>query len=239
MSYAVIVPFRPEPDGRGPGSSRADIWAWLSRRWHAFGANVVKADSGDSKMNRSEARNVGAGAAVEMGCETLVFADADVYVPRAQLEAAIALVEEPGDTEWVIAYEHYLQLTAGDTSHFLKCEPTHEYGPIENPRWSTNQGNAGMLVVSKRAFAAVGGYDERFIEWGWEDWAFANALSTLVHPQVRVPGYVLHLCHPRSPNRTKRQGRALFERYDAAMGDREAMVDLVHESLASRERERS
>lgn len=229
-SFSLIVPFRDEPRGstRGKGSSRQDIWEWLRRRWAVHFPDARSITIGaveDRPWTRSAARNYGAALAA---CDTLVFADADVIVPRSQLQAAVNLVKA-GTCQWVIAFEHYHQLTAEDTEHILDQDPTTEFTPLAEPRWSTDQGNAGMLVMSRDAFDRVRGYDERFIEWGWEDWAIANALSTLVHPQVRVPGAVLHLCHPRSRNRTKRQGRALFDRYDRAMGDCEAMDHIIHE----------
>jgi N-terminal domain of galactosyltransferase len=177
-----------------------------------------------NEMNRSKSRN--AAVALSSG-DVLVIADADTMAPADQITAALAAVEEGAD--WVIAYERYVQLDGPDTRKVLALDPTCEVPPPARPRWETDQGNAGMLVVSRKAFETVGGYDERFVRWGWEDWAIADALETLCHPQVRVPGYVLHLCHPRDRDRSKRQGHPLSRRYTAAHGDPEAMTALIAE----------
>jgi hypothetical protein len=139
------------------------------------------------------------------------------------------LLAKSGEAEWVVAYQDYLQLTGRDTRELLTKAPTDRLVRPMRPRWTTDQGNAGMLVMTREAFDRVGGYDERFEKWGWEDWAIADALGTLVHGQVREPGFVLHLCHPRPLDQTKKQGGELMGRYTYARGDRDAMAALTSE----------
>lgn len=231
MDVSVVVPYRPDPRSKGvcrliDGAPREHIWEWLEKRWVALHPHfeLVVAEPATEVMNRAEARNIGAAKA---DGEVLIFADADVVAHRRQIEAALAQIEFGAD--WVIAYREYIQMDGPDTRAVLEREPT---APVPRPRvarWATHDGNAGMLVMTRNAFNTVAGYDDRFVKWGWEDWAIANALTVLCHPEVRVDGYVVHLHHPRDRDRSKRQGEQLFNRYHRALGDPEAMSALCEE----------
>jgi hypothetical protein len=233
VKVSLIVPYRPDPrwEQRTPklvdGANRSEIWDWCRTRWERLFPDfeLVTGAPDGPEMNRSKARNL----AVESSTgEILVIADADTVAPSGQICEALDKVREE-EAAWVIAYERYIQLDGPATRKYLALDPIHRIPPPVQPRWETSAGNAGMLVMHRDAWDIVGGYDERFIRWGWEDWAIADALETLVHPQVRVPGYVLHFCHPRDRDRSKRQGEALAKRYTAAHGDRAAMLAILAE----------
>lgn len=49
----------------------------------------------------------------------------------------------------------------------------------------------------KSTWAAVGGFDEDFYEWGAEDDAFTYKIKRLVGPVCRTTGYIYHLFHPQ------------------------------------------
>lgn len=234
MNVSLIVPYRADirAERRKPrlveGAHRSEIWTWSRSRWESlFPAYEIITGEGQAvaEMNRAQARN--AAVAASNG-EILVIADADTVCPSDQISRALELVRG-GEAQWVIAYHDYYQLTGKDTRALLTRPPIAALNRPLRPRWSTDQGNAGMLVVTRAAFDRVEGYDERFEKWGWEDWAFTDALGTLVHGAVRVPGYVLHLCHPRPIDKTKSQGKALAVRYEAALDYPDVMEDLIHE----------
>jgi hypothetical protein len=126
----------------------------------------------------------------------------------------------------VIAYERYISWTAPPPAKHLALD--RSTGSRRRSAPLTSAGNAGCwsCVATHRTSSAA---TTSGSSWGWEDWAIADALETLVHPQVRVPGYVLHFCHPRDRDRSKRQGEALAKRYTAAHGDREAMLAILAE----------
>lgn len=233
MSVSVIIPFRPGPRRRGQrvperdGASREDIFDWVLRRWEALcpSYEIVVADSDATAFNRSAARNQ---AFRRSSGDVVIVADADVAPHHGALQWAVPDVEE-GFSDWVIGFNRYVQLTGRQTRLVLAMDPPREVGVPDRPRWSTDQGNAGLLIMRRSAFEEVGGYDERFTEWGWEDWAFANALHTLVHPLVTVPYPLIHLHHPRDPDRRqqKRRMEALWKPYERAFGDAEAMRAVI------------
>ena len=232
-SVSVLIPFQPDPHRRGrkvpiaDGASREDIFSWVRARWEALypSFELVTAGSGDRSINRSAARNE---AFRRSSGDVVIVADADIVFHQGQVDMALDNIRHLGH-RWVIGFDRYEQLWGPDTRDVLRQDPSAGIPRPAHPRWTTDQGNAGLLIMTREAFERVNGYDERFSAWGWEDWAFANALHTLVHPLVAVPGYVLHLCHPRSRDRSKRQGRPLWNRYEAAFGDREATEALIRE----------
>jgi hypothetical protein len=65
--------------------------------------------------------------------------------------------------------------------------------------------------VSREAYEAVGGMDERVRGWGQEDSAFAHAVRTLFGPPVVLAGECVHLYHPR----IGRSGRDLWPGQEA------------------------
>lgn len=237
MEVSVVVPFRPDPRVHGTcrlvdGAPREQIWGWLRRRWEILhpGYEIVECEPAGGVMNRAQARNRGA---EDASGDILVFADADVAAEWHQIHAAVT--EIVAGASWVVAYREYIQLDGPDTRDLLAKPPDSGLKRPRVARWATTESNAGMLVVTRAAFELVRGYDERFVKWGWEDWAIANALETLCGPQRRTNGFVLHLHHPRDRDRSKKQGQKLFSEYDAAHGDPDAMFRLVDESAKARQ----
>ena len=95
----------------------------------------------------------------------------------------------------------------------------------------------GILAVSRELYDLVGGYDEAFEGWGYEDLAFAYAAGTFAETH-RESGTITHLWHPNAPEKPKaiagkNQNRARKERYLAAAGDPVAMRALLEEFQCS------
>jgi hypothetical protein len=89
----------------------------------------------------------------------------------------------------------------------------------------------GPIVAPLEMLREVGGYDERFVQWGAEDDAFAAALSTLAGPPIQLDRTVLLLWHPAAPLGREQYARnvALLARYQAAADDPAAMRELIAE----------
>jgi len=86
----------------------------------------------------------------------------------------------------------------------------------------------GLDVVTREAFDAVGGFDERYKGWGYEDSEFHVQL-VVKRRWDRLPGECWHLWHPTDANRpdpdsvamyraTQRENRVALERWAANKG---------------------
>ena len=60
---------------------------------------------------------------------------------------------------------------------------------------------SSVVVVSRKQWELIGGFDEQFKGWGFEDTAFAAAAATF-GGIVRMEGEVIHFWHP-----TQREGK--------------------------------
>lgn len=231
-SVSVIVPFQPDPRQQGRrvpiqfGASREDIFSWVKARWEALypSFELVTAGSGDRAINRSAARNE---AFRRCSGDVVIVADADIVFHHVNVRIALEHIEN--GKRWVVGFDRYEQLDGPTTREVLALPPDSLVPRPARPRWSTDQGNAGLLVLTRDAFEEVNGYNTSFVRWGWEDTAIANALHTVVHPKIHVPGYVLHLRHPTDHNR--RQSKAnqapLFQPYDDAFGHPDEMRAVI------------
>lgn len=182
--------------------------------------------------DRAKARNRGA---LYASGDILVFVDADSYVSKSQMVRAIAGI---GLNAWALPYTLYYSLSEMGTERFYK---EMKAGP-EDCQWvfpgpdphDRPPAVGGSVVVSRAAFEEVHGYDERFIDWGWEDTSFATALETLCGPVTRIPGPLFHLWHPsiqtdQFAHPHLEHNRALHNRYLQAAHNMEKMRALVAE----------
>lgn len=253
MRTVILVPRRagiPERD-------RA--WAWCRARWEAtlpeFPIYEGHHDAGP--FNRSAAINLAARLADEGGpWGQAVIVDADIFIDAQRVRQAVDVAARTGRVAWAFGWWAGLTqaaseaLVAGDmdpdalvnelsalhaagTPNSLGHVPVPDRLPgacekVNPVSWSC------CFVVPRPAFDRLGGFDERFAGWGWEDMAFQSAVVGLIGHE-RVPGAVLHLWHPRHPGlgedgANKRRNRQLGRRYMyalRAMGlhDRAALAD--------------
>lgn len=142
----------------------------------AFGDNVF-VEEGESQ---AQARNQ-----IKWSRDfVLYFNDADSLVPHDQIREACELAgAEPG---LVFAYTDYIRLDPEG----VPCE--HIAG----------SGSSGAVAISRQCFEEVGGYDERFTGWGYEDLDFARRCAAR-WPIRRVPGELRHLWHPPAGGRSE------------------------------------
>ena len=224
---SFVVPFRSEEPERI--RSFKYVHAALVSAWPDD--EVIVSYDGDP-FSRAKARNVGVSCA---SGDVLVFVDADSWVPEKNMEAAIGMVES-AQCQWALPYDIYYSLTEGGTAKFyaevgLTVEDcVHVFPSNETPEPAVG----GGVVVSRKAVEEIGGYDERFVGWGYEDTSFVMALETLCGPKVRIPGPLWHLWHPsvqtdQFAHEHFLHNRDLFLRYQGAFKNRDVMRALVSE----------
>lgn len=149
-------------------------------------------EEGDSP---GQARNRGAENIVSVG---ILFNDGDTICPWPQiLQAVMMAAEAPG---LVFAYDLYCRLTREMTERVRDAPVTvdgfdGEWGRMRHERPPIlNSGSMGCVAISRACFEQVGGFDESYVGWGYEDLDFATRCNDL-WPNRRVTGPVFHLWH--------------------------------------------
>lgn len=212
----VAVPYRAD------GGHRDRLWDWLRPRWEHPELHLVEGfDDGDGPFNRAAAVN----RALDGPWDAAVIADADTLVSLPRVVAAVHWHLTP--ERLVVPYRQRRLLTEEYTEQILTARrpaPTDGPGEASLARFPDASApepyggyRSGVIVVHRRLWDRVGGFDEGFVGWGGEDDAFADACETLGSgTPVRLEGEVWHLWHPPSkPDRDDPLYRANLKRYQS------------------------
>lgn len=219
---SILVPYRSD------GGRRDELWAWVRKWWETNfpSAEICVGDDISEAFNRSAARNAAYRRARH---DTLIIADADTVPTVTGVTSAIDTIQNSRRFKWALPYaqDRYYNLTRETTEAILSGDELVE--PTEWEHKITSW--AGCLILTRKAWETVGGYDERFIGWGGEDNAFQMALDTLVSPHIRTSSYICHLWHERGdadfsqPN--WHHNRDLLARYRKANGVQAKMLNVL------------
>lgn len=231
----VLVPRRADPE-------RDHLWEWARRFWVAqVGLPIFEGWHCDGPFNRSAAINQASVAAGEW--DVAVVIDADVVLWPKMVEGALKQAEQTGGP--VLAYTERDQLTSQGTPQVLAQNPATvdlRAAPRLWRRWVRGRlrGSCSSAnVVTRELWDRVGGFDERFVGWGYEDIAFRVACETLSGVEMtKIPGVLFHLWHtvsegnqPASP--TMLANKARCDRYLAARWNEEMMREVLAGELDS------
>ena len=218
---ALLVPFRPD------GGQREAIWMWMRQRWerHFPDVPILLHDGGRSKLfNRARAVNRAAALAPE-DTEVFIIADTDVWVAPKAVRLAVETV-----VDYKMPWTQTLKINQRKTSELLTIDPNKvelTQSSIRNfVEWRGQGYFGGLIVVSKAAFEAVGGMDERFKGWGFEDTAFVYAMDEVVGRKRfngdRLPYVMMHFWHEKQEGAQRGQpiesSEKLFNEYRARRG---------------------
>lgn len=240
MKEVILVPRR---DDNGP---RDALWDGFVKPWWEREQShmpIIEGYHVDGLFNRSAAVNRAAELAGDWDVATII--DADVLCDPNRVKEAVALAHKSGSM--VLPHTRRRDLSQRVTDLVVRGLET----PDASPRWidrhvrhtySAENGHpsvSSVVVVSRRQWDMIGGFDESFRGWGYEDTAFAAAAETF-GGILRLEGDVWHLWHP-----TAREGKrgteswsrnsAKGQRYRAAIGDRDAIRALQAEGRPAAE----
>lgn len=202
---------------------------WVTARYERLGWNVqLGSCNPDLPFNRAEAI---LDAADRTTGDVLVIADGDVWAETIADAAATAT-----DHGWVVPHKMLRRLSPESTTRALGGEawwtlPLSKDNPRDRRPYPASP--TGAIVVLARDVIDEVPPDVRFVGWGQEDEAWADALTTLTGPGRRGRGDAVHLWHPpqERKNRTigSDAGRELRDRYRKARKDPAVMRALVEE----------
>lgn len=196
----LLVPRRAHPE-------RDKLWEWCRARWEKYLPDlaIYEGHHTEGPFNRSAAINTAARLADADGRWDIgIVIDADIFLRVSQARAAIASAAS-GKVTW--GHRRWRGFAPDHTKRVLEPRYDIDFGPeidrddmdiyVErtNPRsWSC------FIAIPRDVWDDMGGFDERFVGWGYEDMAF-KSLVTSLYPWDLVNGDVYHLWHPRSEER--------------------------------------
>lgn len=202
MSRGVILVPR-----RAGIAERDRAWAWCRARWERLFPDwrVYEGHHDEGPFNRSAAINRAAKAADTDGAwDFAIVIDADIFIARRHVAKAVATAAATGKVTW--AHRRWRGLSEDWTRRTL--DDRTDFGPelestdmdilVErtNPiSWSC------CIVIPRPVWDDLGGFDERFKGWGFEDMAFQSIVVGLYGHERVDEGDVYHLWHPRSEER--------------------------------------
>ncbi len=226
MSDHVILVGR-----REDGGHRDRLWQFCRDRWaeQLPDWRIVEGHFDDpGPFCLSVASNRAAALAGDWTVALYVGADWLVRDP-AQVHAAADLAERTG--QLVFAHNHTVVLSADATDRLLNGAQFEE---VEQDGSQHTNTFSGALCVTRELWDAVGGFDERYRQWGFDDLGFWDACNALGGGFERVPGTIAHLYHPqvweeREGNPHHGINQVLWERYRAVRSDARGMVALLSE----------
>lgn len=187
-NLSILIPYRSD------GGRRELLFGWVKRRYERLfpEAEIVVGRNEDQPFNRGAARN---DAFKRSTGDMLLIADADVVCDVNLVWRAVCMTTR--GRRWMIPYSTYYNLDKVTSDRIVAGAPETPVPPEDRLGYDhkLSAAVAGQLVVPRVAYEEVGGYDERYVGWGYEDTDFAITLNTLWAPVERLDGRCLHLWH--------------------------------------------
>jgi hypothetical protein len=197
MRVVFLVPRR-EDNGH-----RDKLWEWCKARWEQYFPDIpiFEGHHTEGLFNRAAAVNKAAQRAGDWDIGIIL--DSDVFLKVSQVRQAIETAHRTGRVTW--AHRRWREFSEYWTGRIL--EDRRDLGPEFEGidldifvQRTTPISWSCCIAVPRAIWDDIGGMDERFEGWGFEDMAFQSLIVGL-YGHERIEGDVLNLWHPRSPER--------------------------------------
>ena len=208
INATVAIPWRPTPD-RLPAHKR------IRGFWKHAGIPVIEADSLPGQpFNLCEARN---NAVRKIRTPIIIVADADTLPDLGALHQAINMLR-PGEVIWPYHTYRHIPPDWVTKPDLLAAPPDRTY----------HHSVGGIFLTHRGTYWALGGMDEHFTGWGFDDNAFHAAATTLAKVR-RLPGTVFSFNHPAHRDTTDTNpNKARFSLYQFATNRPAVMTQLIN-----------
>ena len=210
MKITVIVPFCPD------GGQRDANYSWVTKRLRKLlpDAEILVPTQNTLPFNKSAAVNKAAKMASN---DILMVCDADIAFDMDLIKNSLEIVN---DVPWISPFCERWDLTHVSTNEVLKAPCDVEmksFGIDVKRKYKEVRCRAGsVFIMTKKNFYKVGGFDERFAGWGFEDSAFELAARYTIGDCAEIDNIVYHLWHPLGDNQFPHHtewNRLLYEEY--------------------------
>jgi hypothetical protein len=190
---------------REDNGHRDKVWQYARARWERYFPDIPiveghhPADEGAFNRSRAVNRAADAAGAWDLG----IVIDSDVMLKVSQARAAIERAADTGKVTW--GHRRWRGISEAWTNRIVADRrdlgPELDATDIDVLVERTNPVSWSCFQVFPRAvWDDMGGFDERFVGWGYEDMA-VQSLVVGLYGHERIEGDVIHLWHPRSEER--------------------------------------
>lgn len=212
---------------RADNGHRDKLWDFCKGYWATMDWPIYEGDHLEGPFNRSA--GVNRAAALAGDWETALVIDSDVIVDTIATKQAVELAEKTG--RQVFPFRDYRALNNQGAQKIMQG---FQGGWMPFVKQTFKDNRSACFAIPRRTWNKIGGFDERFIGWGFEDVAFAFAASAAAGNYLRLSGDLWHLWHPKSTENNHQSklylaNRDLCARYAEAMYSWEDMSALLSE----------
>jgi len=224
IKIMLVIPWREQP-------SRIGLFKEV-KNWYKTnlpGIEIIYSNKPGEFWNAAASRNDGVKRAQEAGCDVVIINDADTIPEIEPLLEAINfcqvgnMIHNP--------YSHCKVFSKEETFRFydgMKLQDIH-------CRNVFTTSNGGVYVCTPEAWWSVGGMDEKFVQWGYEDSALEVAHIIIKGTKlVKHLGHIYSLkhqeqFHDKGYTENEQKNRQLYLKY-LAISSPEEMLKLVKEA---------
>lgn len=191
LRVVILAPYRPL------NSERRKLWVYAKKVWQKNFPYPVFEGTGplDGPFNRSAAVNDAALAAGEW--DVAIIIDTDVVTNPRAVNCGVHLAASTG--YFIVSHTERVMLTEAATLKILRGLKFN----WDEPRMAEVVWDDSMscsVIISRKTWDAVGGFDELFVGWGHEDSAFQMSVETFTgSPTVKLTSKCYHLWHRCGP----------------------------------------
>jgi predicted glycosyltransferase involved in capsule biosynthesis len=226
---SALIPYKPDK-GR-----RDYLWSFVRQRYEQLLPQVELCIGYDDSELFCRAKAINEAAKKATG-DIFMLTDIDLVFDPGLIDQILQTIQL---YPWIIPFSNVSRLTKEVTDRFMAegLQLNEIRLRKEDVEFSKIVTGAYINVMPRSGFEAVGGLDERFKGYGFEDVALAFSLETICGKHCRLEGTIYHLWHaPASLYHKNYQfSRDLCRQYKAAYRDVVQMKNLIRERSATEE----
>lgn len=217
MKVGLVIPWRSQPSRIPPFES---VLGWYEKNFPDI--NIYLSDR-SGVWNLSASRNDGVLKAQKDNCDVVIVNDADTIPEFNPVMEALRSAVVDGYCH--TPYTNYIMLTKGGTAqHIRKGTPLSRCAgrPYK-------EACSGVYIATPEMWFGIGGQDEKFTGWGYEDNAWHRAHEVILGiPSVRHKGNCYAFNHIDQPHSGPQYeaNKELWLRY-LEIDNKEDMLNLV------------
>ena len=167
------------------------VQKWAKDRFERV---IIESMEPTERWNKSRMLNLAVKKAPEGTCVCLMDADS-VITDHSLIMMADRYRKQPDKV--YKPFNTVVKLDRDQSEELYRTNDMDRYWQLGSSKHSPG----GFTAIAKDLYEKVGGHNEDFEEWGWEDTEFIKRCRNANMEITHLPGTLLHLFHPKNPNR--------------------------------------